>query len=120
MLRLIAVWFQVFLLTLIIEVPVFVLFVRKIVPLRRALLAGAAGTAFTHPLLWIVWYLRIFEGHYWWYFWSGELFAAVVESLTFYAIARPVSFRRAVFASFTANAVSAALGMFLLRHIPLL
>lgn len=108
----ITLWFWSFLLTLLIELPVFVLFVKNIVPFRRSLLAGMAGTFFTHPLLWFVWPLVVFE-NYALYFISGEILVAVIECFTFYAVARPVSFRRSFSASISANAISAIFGLLL-------
>ena len=44
---------------------------------------------------------------------SGELLIACVESVVFYLIARPISLRRAVAASFAANAFSYGAGLLL-------
>ena len=107
-------WFKAFLFTLAIEVPIFVLVARRStesIPLWRAALAGAAGTTFTHPALWFIW--PIFFDDYTAYIVTGELLVAVIESLTFFGLARPVSFKTAVAASFIANATSYGLGALL-------
>ena len=103
-------WLRAFLLTLLLEIPVFVLFVRGRVPMLRAVLAGAAGTCFTHPLLWLVWpYLD--PDHYAVHVAVSEFLIAVMETLTFHAIARPVKLGRAAAASFCANALSTGAGL---------
>ena len=68
----------------------------------------------THPLLWFVWsgLIRDHTTN----IVSGELIIAVVESVTFYLIARPISFKRAVAASFIANGISYGGGI-LLRYL---
>lgn len=109
-------WLTCLLLTLLIEIPVFVFFVRRTVTLRRALAAGAAGTLFTHPFLWFVW-PHVIVDDYWTYLASGEILVAAIESVTFFAIARPVAFRRAVLASVTANALSTFIGLLLFEII---
>ncbi len=103
-------WIRAFLTTLAIEVPIFVLVARwKNEPMRRAALwrlalAGVVGTCFTHPLLWFVWPKVVHE--YWAYIVSGELLIAIIESFTFFAIARPIKLTRAIAASYIANAIS--------------
>ena len=108
----ISLWLRAFLLTLLFEIPVFVLFVRGRVPMLRAALAGAAGTCVTHPLLWLVWpYLN--PDHYASNLTVAEVLIAIVETLTFFALARPVKLGRAAAASFSANAFSAGVGLFI-------
>lgn len=102
-------WVPAFLLTLAVEVPLFVLLVRREVSPLRAALAGAAGTCLTHPLLWLVWTQLVPD--YTLYIVSGELLVAAIETLTFFALARPVSFRRALAASFLANGASYGTGL---------
>jgi len=104
-------WVRSFVFTLAAEVPVYVLLVWKKVPLWRAVVAGMAGTCLTHPLLWFVWPKVVSD--YTVYIVTGEILVAVIETLVFWIIARPVFFSRAVAASFIANAVSYGLGMLL-------
>ncbi|MBW2276246.1 MAG: hypothetical protein JRF63_02070 [Deltaproteobacteria bacterium] len=110
------IWWRTFLFTLAVEVPLFVLVARlgadcvKISPIVLAC-AGAMGTCVTHPLLWFVWPHAGLS--YTTYIISGELIVAVVETFTFFAIARPIRFSRAIAASFIANAGSYGLGALL-------
>ena len=113
---LLGLWFLSLLFTWVVEIPVFVQLVRGTVPWPRAAIAGAAGTLLTHPLLWFVW-PRIVGPDYTVYVGSGELTVGVVESLTFFALARPVSFWRAVSTSFLANAASYGLGVLVLHPL---
>jgi hypothetical protein len=114
---------------------VFIALSRRYVPAWRGGLAGMAGTAVTHPLLWFVWAPFVVQGWrrlaqtawfaaacpdvirglpaYAVYVFTGELLVSVGESLTFYALARPIPFWRAVAASFLANAASYGLGSLL-------
>ena len=103
-------WLRAFLLTLLLEIPVFVLFVRGRVPMLRAALAGAAGTCLTHPLLWLVWpYLN--PDHYASNLAIAEVIIAMVETVTFHAIVWRVKLGRSAAASFTANALSTGIGL---------
>jgi hypothetical protein len=97
-------WFHAFLFTLAVEIPIFILMVRRDVPVWRAGLAGAAGTCFTHPALWFLWSRVISD--YTLYIISGELLVAAIESVSFFLIARPSTFAKAIAASFVANAAS--------------
>ena len=115
---LVAAWLAAFVLTLLIEIPVFALVARLLgrkdagrAPLWRLLLAGAAGTCVTHPLLWFVW-PRLF-GDYSAYIVSGELLVAAIEAGTFYLIARPIRLPTAIAASFLANGLSFFVGLIL-------
>jgi len=108
---LLAYWFRSFAFTLVVELPIFFVVSRGLVPAWKALLAGAAGTCLTHPLLWFVWPFVVRD--YAAYVASGELIVAVVESFVFHALARPVPLARAVAASFIANAASYGAGLLL-------
>ena len=108
-------WIKAFVFTLVVEIPLFVTVARfgrtadKTIPIWRLIIAGAAGTFFTHPLLWFMWPLVV--ANYTAYIVSGELIVATVESFTFFAIARPIKLSRAIAASFVANGVSFGLGV---------
>jgi hypothetical protein len=108
-------WIGSFAFTLVVEIPIFVLVARLASPQKgspttwRLVLAGAAGTCITHPLLWFGWSQVISE--YTIYIVSGELVVAAIESFTFFAIARPIRLSTAIAASFIANGLSYALGL---------
>jgi hypothetical protein len=109
-------WAIAFGLSLLAEIPVFVLVARLLerkrasrTPLWRLALAGAAGTCLTHPLLWFVW-PRLFEG-YSAYIASGELLVAAIEAGAFWLVARPIRLPTAAAAAFLANGASFALGL---------
>ena len=109
-------WAAAFIFTLAVEVPVFVAFARTGPAQERALwwravLAGAFGSCLTHPPLWFIW-PKLFHD-YASYVISGELLVASIESVTFFLIARPIRFSRAIAASFIANACSYGLGQML-------
>jgi hypothetical protein len=110
-------WIRAFFFTLAVEIPLFVLVAGfrnrsgRRAPLWRLVLAGAAGTAVTHPALWFVWPRVVSD--YTLYIATGELLVAVVETFTFFGLARPISLSRAAAASFIANGASYGLGMLL-------
>jgi hypothetical protein len=119
LLRIFPYWLQAFVFTLNVEIPLFVAVARlgsghekdRRAPLWRLALAGAAGTCLTHPLLWFVWPRVVHD--YAAYIASGEILIAVIESATFFALARPISLPRAIAASFVANGASYGLGILL-------
>ncbi len=102
-------WWTAFLLTLAIEIPLFVLLTRGTVPSWRAAIAGALCSCITHPLLWFVWRRVITD--YFTYVVTGELIVAALESLIFFAIARPVRLLRAIGTAFVANGTSYGAGL---------
>ncbi|HPQ72050.1 MAG TPA: hypothetical protein PKW95_23205 [bacterium] len=101
---LVARWAISFTFTLVVEMPLYALLAGAKIDTRRALLAAFVCTAVTHPLLIFVW--RGLFTDYNAYIVSGELLVAVIESLIFYAIARPIQFFHAVSVAFFANASS--------------
>ena len=116
--RIFPLWIKAFTLTLVIETPVFVALGRLLinrtgqpVSTTRLAIAGALGTCLTHPLLWFVWPLVIRD--YMSYVVTGEILVALIETFTFFLIAKPISLRDAALASFAANAVSVGLGYLL-------
>ena len=109
-------WLKAFLLTLAIEIPLFTVIGRKLIArttvkisIPRLALAGGVGTCLTHPLLWFVWPRLI--SNYLVYIITGELLVAVIESFTFYAVARPIELKHAFITSFAANASSYGIGL---------
>lgn len=109
-------WLNAFLLTLVVEVPLFFGIAKldkqlaRRCPTWRLVLAGAAGTCLTHPLLWFIWPLVVGKD-YTTYIVSGELLIFIVEIFTFMFIAQPIRFRYALAASFFANAASWTAGI---------
>ena len=107
-------WLKSLIFTLVVEAPIFVLLARRDkVKIWLALIGGAVGTLVTHPALWFVWPHVIRD--YALYIATGELIVAAVESFTFYLIARPISLKTAIAASFIANAASYGLGALIMR-----
>ncbi len=112
------------------ELPIFVAFARRHTRWWRGALAGAAGTALTHPVLWFGWprVVHWAADSEWWQgmpalltavppgdltVWSGELTVCAVESVTFWLLAGRLPIRVAVAAAFIANAASFGLGQLL-------
>lgn len=110
-------WLQAFILTLIAEVPVYILVARfrnerlGSTPAWRLALGAIAASAVTHPLLWFVW--RELFHSYVAYVATGECMAVAAETFIFYAIARPITLPRAAAASLLANAFSYGCGVLL-------
>lgn len=102
-------WWAAFLLTHLIEIPIYAYLSRKSVPLWRAVWGGALCSCLTHPFLWFVW-SKIVRDHLL-YLASGELIVALTESLVFFAVARPIRFWQAVSVAFLANATSFGVGL---------
>lgn len=101
---------------------------RSGIPILRGALAGAWGTCMTHPLLWFVWprfyisilkFLEIRLNRIQVYnsgIMIAEILIALIESFTFWLVARKVPLSRAIAASFFANAASYGLGQ-LVRYL---
>jgi hypothetical protein len=102
-------WLRSFAFTLLVEVPIFVLMTRGSVSRLRAAVGGALGTCMTHPCLWFVW-PRLFRD-YAVYITSGEILIVLVESVVFFLVVRTIRWRRALWVSFVANAVSYGVGL---------
>jgi len=108
---LILAWLPWYALGIAVETPIyFVLgryFLRRAAtaaPVPRLLLASAAGTAVTHPLFVFVW-PRLFDTYLAWAV-SGEIVVTGIETLIFYAIARPIRLPAAAACSLAANGTS--------------
>ena len=97
-------WLISFLKTLVVEIPIYVFFARRTVPWRRAALAALVCTVVTHPALWYLWPHVTDDFRV--YIITGEVIVALVESVVFYFLARPIRFSLALSASFIANAAS--------------
>ncbi|MDF1562999.1 MAG: hypothetical protein P1V51_08135 [Deltaproteobacteria bacterium] len=105
----IGLWAQAFALTLLIEVPIYAGLAPEGCGRARAALAGAAGSALTHPLLWYVW-VPLIPG-YGRAVMSGEVLVVVLEILVFHLLTGRRSLRRAAAAALLANAASYGLGL---------
>lgn len=97
-------WFEAFLLTQLIEAPLYRIM------LRCGLFRAFGASLLTHPIVWFIipaiWHWRSYAA----YFIMAECFAVVAEALYF----RRFGGKRAFIASFVANATSASAG--LLKH----
>ncbi len=109
-------WLRSFLLTLAVEVPVYVLVTQRWVRPSRAGGVGALASLVTHPALWFLW-PRVVHSSYAAYIVSGELLVACIEATLFYALARPGGWSRAAAASLLANGASYLVGSLLPRGV---
>ncbi|MCC6159250.1 MAG: hypothetical protein IT350_14465 [Deltaproteobacteria bacterium] len=107
-------WLSLYLKTLAIEIPIYALLSRPIVAPSRAILAAVLCSTITHPILIYGW-PRLMPD-YQTYIVSGEILVAIVESTIFYIVARPISWSRAIAASFMANGASFGIGV-LVSHL---
>jgi len=97
-------WATAFLLTQLVEIPLYVWLLRASAP--RAF----GASALTHPLIWLL--SRYVPGSYWLRFALLELFAWHAEALY---LAGPSRYGRALWVALLANAASATLGQ--LSHV---
>ncbi len=104
-------WARAFILTQVIEVPIYTAVAWKRAPTWRLALSAFCCTAITHPLLWFVWPFVVRD--YTAYVISGELLIAAAETLIFFALIPKLTLPRAVAAAFLANAASYGIGHFL-------
>lgn len=96
-------WLQAYLLTQVVEVPVYLYAGRSLPPARRWIFALAASTV-THP---VVWHAFPWSTAPWWIcFWGAEIFAVVVEG----AIGRAVGLARPWLWALVANGASVLVG----------
>ncbi len=105
-------WPASFLLTLVVELPLYVAVSRKRVPVWTGCLAGAVCSATTHPLLWFVWPLVV--KRYVLFVVTGELLVLAIEGAVFYALTRPTSWTLSYLAGFVANAASLGVSLILI------
>lgn len=103
----IAAWARAFVLTQVVEAPIY----RRVAPVP--VWAALAPSAITHPFVWFV-FPRLQEhgASYLQMALAAEAFAWVVEAV-FLALAARVPWRRAFLVSLLANASSVAVGLFL-------
>ena len=105
------------LLTWAIELPLLLLILRGRAPWRRVLLAGALGTAITHPQLWYLW-PRFFDS-YTAYIVCGELAVVAIEAVVMaFACRRHIGPLLALGAVALANAGSYGFGALVGRWFP--
>ncbi|MCA9569647.1 MAG: hypothetical protein KC656_17495 [Myxococcales bacterium] len=104
-------WLQAFVLTQVLEMPVYLWGFRGTaldVPMRLAVAFGAS--ALTHPFVWYVFYPTLLGPlGYWGFFFVTEGTVVVVETLYLRAFGVPQPFRWAL----SANAFSAGVGLLL-------
>lgn len=106
--ELLAAWLRAFVLTQVIEIPVYVAVGWKKGTLRHLVAAGAACTALTHPVLWFVWPHVVHD--YTTFVVSGEIGIAIVEGVIFWGAVPKISAARAFGASLVANGASYGIG----------
>jgi len=105
---LLAAWLRAFLLTQVIEVPLYVAAGWKRASPLHLVAAGAACTAITHPLLWFVWPHVVHD--YTAFVISGEIAVTLAESGLFFLLVPKISLARAAGAAFVANGSSYGIG----------
>lgn len=99
-----SVWYQAFLLTQIIEIPIYCIALRAQWRFPLILLLAFGASAITHP---VVWYAFPLLGvSYWWMVVLAEVFAVLCEAVYL----RLLGVRDAVLWSLLANAASAGVG----------
>ncbi len=104
-------WARAFVFTLVVEVPIYAGLSWKRAPLWHLVLAAAACTAVTHPLLWFVWARLVQDPTT--AVVVGEILVAAVEGLLFFALVKRVTLPWALGTAFVANAASYGLGQLL-------
>ncbi len=110
-------WIKAFIISLILEIPIFVVIARwpnikrSDIGFVRPLIAAGIGTCITHPVLWFV--LRPIIANYTVFLIIGELQAILIETLVFYLIVKKISLLHAFIASLTANEVVCGIGFLL-------
>ena len=105
-----SVWYQAFLLTQIVEAPIYSLALRKKWLFPLVLLAALGASTITHPVVWFG-FPRLGIS-YWWMVVLAELFAVLCEAIYL----RLLGVRDALLWSLLANAASAGAG-FAIRAI---
>ena len=103
-------WFVAFLLTLVVEVPVATLLLRRNEPdmLRAAALVVFANLV-THPLVWYVW-SQVFVIGTAEYVVAAEAWAILAEAVFYAVVVRGIPPRRALLVAAVANVASFAVG----------
>jgi hypothetical protein len=107
-------WHFAFLLTLVLEVPVYILMTRRAVPVWRGALAGILCSTVTHPLLWFVWIRVMATIGYVLYAVSGELLVVAMETGILFLVCRRLKWHQAFLASLLANGFSFGIGLLFL------
>ena len=114
MIDLILLWFEAFLLTLVLELPILALLLRKEEQSRARLVALAFfANLSSHPLVWFV--VPAVVQSPWAAFVTSELLAWLLEAGFFRLVFFRLSLRKACLTSAIANAVSALTGWLLFQ-----
>lgn len=110
-------WFKAFVLTQLIEMPLYVYTLSKALnlPIRpfrfslstRLILIAFGASAITHPFVWFIFPRALISQPYWLYFLTAESFAVIVEAwyLKFFGVSRFLAW------SLLINGLSAGLGL---------
>jgi len=112
-----AAWLRAFLLTQLVEVPLYVAIGWKRASLLHLAAAGAACTAITHPMLWFVWPHVVHD--YTAFVITGEIAVTLAEGVVLWLLVPKISPTRAAGAALVANGASYGIGE-LLRAVGLL
>ena len=107
-------WHFAFLLTLILEAPVYILMTRKSVPVWHGALAGVLCSTVTHPFLWFIWIRVMATIGYVPYVVSGELLVTAMETGILFLVCRTLKWHQAFLASVVANGFSFGIGLLFL------
>jgi hypothetical protein len=103
-------WFAAFLLTLVIEIPITVVLLRRAVPdLPRLLLLVVFANLVTHPAVWFV-FTQLFLIGTPEYTLAAEAWAVAIEALFYAVTIRGLAARRAITVALAANVASFAVG----------
>jgi len=112
---LILLWIEAFLLTLVLELPIIAVLLRKEEPsLARLVALAFFANLSTHPLVWFVVPAAVHPP--WAAFWTSELLAWLLEAAFFRLVVLRLSWRKACLTSALVNAVSALAGWLLFRY----
>ena len=111
-------WFRAFLLTLVVEVPVATLLLRRFeADLRRTAALVVFANLASHPLVWYVW-SQVFLMGTPEYVVAVEAWAIGVETVFYVVAFRGLGFGRAALVSMVANLASFAVGRIVTQVLP--
>ena len=111
-------WFRAFLLTLVVEVPVATLLLRRFeADLRRTAALVVFANLASHPLVWYVW-SQVFLMGTPEYVVAVEAWAIGVETVFYVVAFRGLGFGRAAVVSMVANLASFAVGRIVTQVLP--
>jgi hypothetical protein len=106
------------LVTLIVEIPILIFFFRYVfktnrIPLQKLISTGIIASALTLPYLWFVLLPYVSTDYY---FFIGETFVIIVESLIYYQIIE-LKLEKSLLLSFISNISSYLIGIIIFNNI---